>query len=166
MKKSILSCALACCMAIIFLTSCHFSVGTSKDLNTGLSVSYNGFAIEKASLVNSAGKPLKTNKIPLDTGFAIQVTGVENYTLKNGKAYPGCEFTIYDKTGKSLGTAPDLMADIAKNGLDPKGATTLYATLTLHQPFKRGETYHIAARFFDKENKKNEIKTDVNVVLQ
>ena len=58
------------------------------------------------------------------------------------------------------------MADIAKNGLDPNAATTLSATLTLHEPFKRGEKYHITARFFDKENKKNEIKTNVDVVLQ
>lgn len=166
MKKLIISFVALCCVAIIFLTGCHFSVGTSKDLNTGLSVSYNGFKIDNAYLVNSADKPLNTNKIPLDSGFAIQVRGVENYTLKNGKAYPGCELTIYDKTGKSLGTAPDLMADIAKNGLDPNAATTLSATLTLHEPFKRGEKYHITARFFDKENKKNEIKTNVDVVLQ
>jgi hypothetical protein len=166
MKKSIISHTIAACLAILFLTSCHFSVGTSKDLNTGLSVSYNGFKIENAYLVNSLNKPLNSNKIPLDSGFAILVRGVENYTLKNGKAYPGCELTIYDKIGKSLGTAPDLMADIAKNGLDPAGATTLSATLTLHEPFKRGEKYHITARFFDKENKKNEIKTNVDVVLQ
>jgi len=166
MKKSLILSALAFGLAIIVLAGCNFSVGTKKDFNTGLKVSYNGFAIDNAYLVNAAGKPLNTNKIPLDSGFAIQVTGVENYTLKNGKAYPGCELQIWDNTGKSLGTAPDLMADIAKNGLEPRVATVLSATLTLHEPFKRGQTYRIAARFFDKENKKNEIKTDVNVVLK
>jgi len=166
MKKIFIAYALACFLAIILLTGCNFSVGTKKDFNTGLSVSYNGFRIDNAYLVNSSDKQLNTNKIPLDSGFAIQVRGVENYTLKNGKAYPGCELSIFDKTGKSLGTAPDLMAEIAKNGLDPDKATTLSATLTLHEPFKRGEKYHITARFFDKENKKNEIKTSVDVVLQ
>lgn len=166
MKKSLILGILACSLAFIILPGCNFSVGTKKDFNTGLKVSYNGFRIDNAYLVNAAGKPLNTNKIPLDSGFAIQVTGVENYTLKNGKAYPGCELQIWDKTGKSLGTAPDLMAGITKNGLEPKGATVLSATLTLHEPFKRGETYRIAARFFDKENKKNEIKTDVEVALQ
>jgi hypothetical protein len=166
MKKSLILSALACGLAIVLFSGCNFSVGTKKDFNTGLKVSYNGFKIDNAYLVNSAGKPLNTNKISLDSGFAIQVTGVENYTLKNGKAYPGCELQIWDKTGKSLGTAPDLMAELTKNGLEPNAATTLSATLTLHEPFKRGETYRIAARFFDKENKKNEIKTDVEVVLK
>ncbi|MEO6979057.1 MAG: hypothetical protein ABI113_11785, partial [Mucilaginibacter sp.] len=92
--------------------------------------------------------------------------GVENYKLNGGKAYPGCELTLKDKSGKVAGSIPDLFADISKNGLNPTGATTLTAMLTLQHPFVSGETYHITARFFDKEEPKNEIKVDVDVLLQ
>lgn len=166
MKKSLLTCLAACFMELITFCGCHFSAGTQKDVKTGLSVSYNGFAIEGANLTDASGKQLNSNKIPMDSTFAIQVKGVQNYTLRNGKAFPGCELTITDKNNKLLASAPDLMENVVKDGLEPKGAAVLYATISLHPPFKRGETYHIAARFFDKENVKNEIKTDVDVTLQ
>ena len=166
MKKTLLSSALVCAFIALTLTACHFSVGTSKDFNTGLKESHNGFSVSDVFLANKAGQHLKSNKVKMDSTFIIVATGVGNYKLNGGKAYPGCELTLKDKTGKVMGSVPDLMADIAKNGLEPTGATTLTAMLSLHHPFVSGETYHVAARFFDKEDPKNEIKVDVDVLLQ
>jgi len=153
-------------LVMLVSTGCHFSVGTRKDFNTGLSMSYNGFAVNDVFLANRAGKHLKSNKVAMDSTFSIVAAGVENYTLKDGKAYPGCELMIKDKSGKVVGSSPDVMADLAKNGLAPEGATTLFATITLHHPFISGETYHVSVRFFDKQNAKNEIKADIDVLLQ
>lgn len=163
MKKTLLILGFAF-MAV--LSACQFSVGTKKDLKTGLAISYNGFSVEDVFLTNGVRSRLSTNKIPIDSTFSIIATGVGNYKLKDGKAYPGCELTIKDKSGKVMGNAPDLMAEVSRNGLDPAGATTLSATLTLHAPFVAGETYHVTARFFDKENPKNQLTADVNIALQ
>lgn len=151
---------------ILLLSACQFSVGTKKDLKTGLSLSYNGFKADDAYLVDATGKRMENNKVPLNSNFSIVVTGVGNYTLKNGKAYPGCEITVKDKSGKVMGTLPDVMSEAAKNGLDPNGAVTLTATVSMSPPFKVGETYHVIARFFDKQNAKSKLTAEVDVVLQ
>lgn len=165
--KRISPLAFVTCICVTFLFSaCHFSVGTSKDFNTGLKESHNGFTVSNVFLANKAGQHLTSNKVKMDSTFTIVATGVENYKLNDGKVYPGCELTLKDKAGKVLGSIPDLMADLAKNGLVPTGATTLTAMLSLHRPFISGETYHITARFFDKNEPKNVITADVDVLLQ
>lgn len=166
MKKILLPASLVCAFIAITLTACHFSVGTSKDFNTGLKESHNGFVVSDVFLANKAGQHLSSNKVKMDSTFTIVATGVENYKLNGGKAYPGCELILKDKTGKVLGSIPDLLADIAKNGLEPTGATALTAMLSLHHPFVSGETYHVTARFFDKYDPKNVITADVDVLLQ
>ncbi len=166
MKKVILFNILGCALTVIIFAGCHFSAGVKKDLKTGLSVSYNGFEVNEVYLADKAGKPLPNNKVFMDSTFSIIAKGVDNYKLKDGKAYPGCELTIKDKNGKVLGGSPDVMEGIAKDGLIPKNATVLSAILTLHHPFVVGETYHVAARFFDKENAKNELKADIDILLQ
>jgi len=166
MKRTFLLAYATCIFVTILFSACHFSVGTSKDFNTGLKESHNGFAVSEVYLADKAGQHLSSNKVKMDSMFTIVANGVENYKLNNGKAYPGCELTLKDKSGKVMGTIPDLFTDISKNGLDPAGATKLTAMLTLHQPFVSGETYHVTARFFDRYEPKNEIKTDVDVLLQ
>nr|WP_067053643.1 hypothetical protein [Mucilaginibacter sp. L294] len=153
-------------LAVILSAGCQFSAGTKKDLKTGLSTSYNGFTVRDVFLANFMAQHLTSNKIPLNSTFLIIATRVENYTLKDGRAYPGCEITIKDKTGKVMGHIDDVMADVSKNGLMPESATTLSARATLRPPFVKGETYHVAVRFFDKQNAKNTINADIDIVLQ
>jgi len=166
MKKRSLLSALIFSVVMLALAACNFSVGTNKDLKTGLSTYYNGFRVEEVFLANSAKQHLASNKVPLDSTFLIVANGVENYTLKDGKAYPGCEITITDKTKKIVGHIDDAMADVSVNGLEPALAKVLSARITLHQPFLSGETYHVATRFFDKQNEKNKITGDIDIALQ
>jgi hypothetical protein len=166
MKKTFILNIFAFILAVIILSGCHFSVGSNKDLSTGLSSSYNGFSVKDVFLADTAGKHLSSNKIPINSTFFIIANGIGNYTLKNGKAYPGCEITINDKNGKLMGHLPDAMAEISKDGLEPSVAAALSANVTLSPPLVVGEPYHVAIRFFDKENEKNKITADVDVVLQ
>ncbi|MBD1384307.1 hypothetical protein IDJ75_03380 [Mucilaginibacter rigui] len=161
-----LTCIAFLLLSITTLTGCHFSAGTNKDLKTGLSSSYYGFSVEDVFLANSSKERLSSNKIPLNSTFLILATGVGNYTLKDGKAYPGCEITIKDKSGKTVGHIDNAMSDISSSGLPPEGATTLSARVTLYPPFVAGETYHVSVRFFDNQNEKNKITADIDIVLQ
>jgi hypothetical protein len=151
-------------LSVLFLAACNFSVGTKKDLKTGLSMSYNGFSVDDVFLADGAGTQLSSNKIPLGSKFLIVANGVEHYTLKDGKAYPGVAITVKDKAGKIMGNIDDVLN--LTNGLDPNGATVLKASLTLSPPFLAGNTYHVSVRFFDKQNAKNKITANADIELQ
>lgn len=166
MKKTSFLNVFAFALAGFMLMGCQFSVGTKKDLNTGLSVSYNGFKVDDVFLTNKAGERLSSNKIPISSTIFMVANNVSNYTLRDGKAYPGCEITVKDKSGKILGHIDDAMAAYSKNGVEPASATALSANMTLRPPFLVGETYHVSVRFFDKENAKSKITGDVHIVLQ
>lgn len=136
---------------LLVLSSCNFSKGVKKDLATGLSASYNGFSIDDIYLV-SGDQKLGSNTIPLGTKIAIVASGVENFTEKDGKVFPGCSILLTDKSGKEILKLPDAFADMV-NGTNAADAKALQATLTTGNPMVAGETYHMKARFYDKNKK-------------
>lgn len=144
---------------------CSFNGGVKKDLTTGLTASYAGFAVNDVKLVTPQGIALTDNTVSLDSSFAIAVFGVRHFQLIDGKAYPGCELTIKDTPGKIIAHAADVLAAFTKDGIATKDAVDLAATIRMSKPLIVGEKYHITARFFDKQNSKNELLAEVNVVL-
>ncbi len=154
---------------VLLLTAtaaCNFSKGVKKDLNTGLSTSYNGFAIEDAYMSEGEeGKKLSSNEVALGAQVNIQITGVENFKEENGKIFPGCTLILTDVTGKELLNLPDLFAD-AKEGLPAAEGKNLRAKLTTGDPMMAGQTYHIKCRFFDKKNTTSEIIADADLVMK
>ncbi len=148
---------------IVLLTSCHFSKGVKKDLSTGLSASYNGFSIDDIYLAKEDTR-LNSNIIPLGSKINITVTGVDNFTVKNGKVFPGCTIILTNKAGKEILNLPDAFADMV-NGTTAAEAKTLLATLTTGEPMAAGETYHLRTRFFDKNKKENEIVADIDLLV-
>lgn len=148
---------------IVLLTSCHFSKGVKKDLSTGLSASYNGFSIDDIYLAKEDTR-LNSNIIPLGSKINITVTGVDNFTVKNGKVFPGCTIILTNKAGKEILNLPDAFADMV-NGTTAAEAKTLLATLTTGEPMAAGETYHLKTRFFDKNKKENEIVADIDLLV-
>lgn len=156
--------------AIILLfifASCNFSKGVKKDLNTGLTTSYNGFAVDDVFLTQGeeGGTKLSSNKVALGARINVMATGVANFAETNGMVFPGCTIILTDKAGKELLNLPDAFSDMG-NGLKREEATTLRATLTTGDPMTAGETYHLKCRFYDKKKKENEIVTNVDLVMQ
>ena len=153
--------------AILFsliFSSCNFSKGVKKDLSTGLSASYNGFSIEDIYLA-SEEKRLSNNSIAMGSKINITATGVENFTAKDGKVFPGCTILLTDKTGKEILNLPDAFADM-KEGTTAAEAKTLQASLNTGDPMLVGETYHLSVRFFDKNKKENEIVANVDLLMK
>lgn len=150
-------------VALIFL-SCDFSKGTKKDLNSGLSINYNGFRIGETYLVGSDDKPVTTNEVPLNSEVSIVVQGIENYVLKDEKAYPGLMLTVTDPQGKAVIDEMDLFGD--SDGYSPVDAAILRGTVTVGAPMKSGETYHIRMRIWDKNKVENEIVGEVDISVK
>ncbi|MGZ5219855.1 MAG: hypothetical protein ACXWV2_06770 [Chitinophagaceae bacterium] len=150
---------------LFFLASCQFSKGVKKDLNTGLTASYNGFTIDDIFLTDADGNRLKNNKIKLGTQLLVMATGVDHYAEKGGNVFPGCTIILTDKNKKELLNLRDAFEDM-KDGTPAAQAKTLQAQLYTGDPMIIGETYHLNVRFFDKNKKENEIIANVDIVMR
>ena len=154
--------------AILFsliFTSCNFSKGVKKDLNTSLSAAYNGLALEDIYLTDAKGNRLSNNQISLGSKLDVVATGVDYFVEKDGKVFPGCSILLTDKTGKEILNLPDAFAEM-KEGTIIAEAKTLQASLNTGDPMLVGETYHLSVRFFDKNKKENEIVANVDLLMK
>ena len=144
--------------------SCEFSAGKKKDFNTGLSISNDGFTVEDSYLVGPDNTTKADNKVPLNSTVAIVLEGIGNYELKDGKAYPGLMLTVTDAAGNAVLDEPDLLAN--SDGFSPADAAVLRGTVTVGNPMRSGETYHVKMRVWDKNKFENEIIAEVDIDVQ
>lgn len=164
MKKAVLF--IISIQLLTLLYSCSYSKGVKKDLTTGLSTSYNGFSIEDVYLADGEEtNKASSNTLALGSKILIVVTGVGNYTVKDGKVFPGCTIILKDAAGKEILNLPDAFAD-QQDGLPAKEASTLKATLTTGDPMVVGQKYHFSAVFFDKLKKESTISSEVDVIMK
>ncbi len=144
--------------------ACEFSVGTKKDLSTGLSYSYNGFAVEEVLLVGPDNVAQSSNEVPLNSQIAIVVQGLTNYELKDGKAFPGLMISVTDKAGIAVIEEADLFAN--SEGYPETDAAVLRGSVTAGEPMKTGETYHFKMRVWDKVKPENELTAEVDIEVK
>jgi len=104
------------------------------------------------------------NKVQLNTKMAIVAVGINNYALKDGKAFPGMMLLVTDKKGTPVINAPDLFE--GDQGHPPAAATELRGAITVAQPMIAGETYHVKMRVWDKVKTDNEINIETDLVVQ
>lgn len=152
----------AACALLLF--ACSFSAGTKKDFATGLSHSYNGFAVEEVLLVGPDNAAMTDNEVVLNSKVAIVAQGITNYELKDGKAFPGLALSLTDKTGSPVINEADLFAN--SDGYSPADASVLRGSVTVGEPMKSGETYHLKTRIWDKTNPENELTAEVDIVVK
>ena len=144
--------------------SCNFSAGTKKDLGTGLSFKYNGFAVDEVLLVGPDNTAMNNNEALLSTQIAIVIQGLTNYSLKDDKAFPGLMLSVTDKEGIAVLNEADLFA--GSEGYSAADAAVLRGTVTVGDPMKAGETYHVKLRVWDKIKPENELTAEVDIVVK
>lgn len=145
------------------MPGCNFSKGTKKDLTTGLSYNYNGFSVNDVILIDAQNNKMNTNKVSLNTQIAVAAIGVANYSIKDGKAFPGMALIVTDKNGTPVINAADLFQ--GGEGYPPEKATELRGTISVGKPMESGQTYHVKLHIWDKVTPKNEINAEVNLVV-
>jgi hypothetical protein len=146
-------------------SACNFSVGTNKDLATGLSYSYNGFRVERVVPVGADNTVMGNNEVVLNTQVAIVVEGLNNYELKGDKAFPGLMMTVTDKSGVAVISEADLFSE-SKEGYSAADASVLRATITIGNPMVSGETYHAKIRIWDKVKPENELTAEIDLKVK
>ena len=161
MKKQAITLLLLSCA---IMAACNFSKGAKKDLLTGLSFNYNGFRVRDVVLLDPANKAMTSNKVQLNTQIAVAAVGMNNYGLKDGKAFPGMMLLVTDKKGVPVISAADLFD--GDQGHPPASATELRGTITVAQPMAAGETYHVKLHIWDKVTAANELNAETDLVVQ
>jgi hypothetical protein len=127
------------------------SAGVKLDVNTGTKTSYSGFSVDEIYIVDANDAQLSSNEVALDTKFSIVYQGIENYTLKDGKAFPGLSMEVTDAAGNFILNEADLFS-ASSEGYSAEEASVLRGSVTVGEPMKSGETYHCKIRVFDKNS--------------
>ncbi|NBU97281.1 MAG: hypothetical protein EBS19_03530 [Spirochaetia bacterium] len=161
MKKS-MSFLLASISLFLFAIGC--SKGTNKDFKTGLSYNYNGFSVSEVLLAGPDNIAMKSNEVQMNTSVAIVIQGLENYTLKDDKAFPGMMLTVSNKNGEEVIHNDDLFADT--EGYSATDASILRGTFPIGEPMVIGETYHVKMRVWDKNKKETELNAEVDLLVK
>ncbi len=136
------------------------SAGVKMDVNTGTKTNYSGFAVDDIYIVDTEDKELTSNEVALDTKFSIVYEGVKNYSLKDGKAFPGLSLQVTDEAGAYILNESDLLASYT-DGFSAEDASVLRGSVTVGNPMISGSTYHCKIRVFDK-NSKAEIVSELD----
>jgi hypothetical protein len=155
---------LVLCAVALGLAACNFSAGTKKDFGTGLSYSYNGFTVDQVLLAGPDNLAMSDNEVVLNSEIAIVAQGLANYQMKDDKVFPGLMLSVTDKAGTEVLGAKDLFSDT--EGYSAVDASVLRGTVTVGDPMKTGETYHVKMRIWDKIKTDNELTVDVDLVVK
>jgi len=135
-------------IAIIFLMVSSCSIGYMKDSETGLKLSYNGFTMDDVSMTIDGNK-IHSNEIPYGRRVHIEIEGLKDFHIFNGKASIGCEVTITNKDGEVMLHSPDVFT-ATDGGYDAAFLEEIEISMPAVHPLKTGETYHWEGRFWDK----------------
>ncbi len=150
---------------VLFTTACHFSAGYQKNiLSNGLSFKYSGFDVKSVILVDSAGKIMEDNKVGLNSQVSVVALGMGHFELKEGKAFPGMMLSVTDKAGLALIDEADLFA--GGGGYPPANTAQLRGDITVAQPMRTGETYHVKIHIWDKVKPSNTVDAEVDLVVR
>jgi len=136
-------------MAFIF-NACNFSVGTFKDLSTGLKLSNNGLSYTEGYLSMDNAK-LSSNEFPLNKVVYLFFDGVEGFTEAEGKVYPGASLVITDEMDNKILEVADLFEQYAESGLSIEDSKSISLSITTGNPMEAGKKYLWKSKIWDKK---------------
>jgi hypothetical protein len=134
-----------------FLGGCEFSVGAKKDLNTGLSASYNGLSADNIFLAGANDSALTNNEVVLGSKVKIIADGVDNFKVVDNKVFPGCTILLLSAANDSIIFIPDAYQDLT-DGKAANEANYLTASLNTGDPMQVNGTYLLKVKFYDKQD--------------
>jgi hypothetical protein len=149
---------------LVAIVAIGCSTGTRKDLVSGMSISYNGFSVGEAQLVNGQDQVTTSNEVSMNEQIAIVVNDIENYEEKEGRVFPVLDLIVTDKDGNVALEGNDILAN--EEGYLPADGAVLRGTITVGNPMKSGETYHAKMTITDKLKTSNVITVEVDLVVK
>ena len=134
---------------VLMLTACagKKTRGVKKNLNTGLTSSYQTMSLESAILMMN-DEVLNHTDIPLGERFLLINENVTGMKEKDGKVSVGCSLRITDEKGMVLLDEKDLFA--GNDVFVKEEATRLKCTINTGKPMEWEKNYTIQVVFWDK----------------
>lgn len=125
--------------------------GVKFDNNTELQTGFQGLTVGNVYIVDGKDKKISSSSVALNSTFSIIYEDVKNYTLKDGKAYPGIAILVSDASQNVVISEADLLASYT-DGLSKEDAAVLRASITVGDPMKPGQ-YICSVTVTDKNNR-------------
>lgn len=138
-------------VAFIF-SACNFSVGTNKDLLSGLTLSNNGLSYSEGYL-SMDNQKLSSNKFPMDKVIYLFFDGVEGFQETEGKVFLGASLVVTDASGNKILEEADLFASYNESGVSVEDAKKISLNLKIGNPMKVGAKYVWKSKIWDKKGK-------------
>lgn len=151
-------------ISLFILSACDTGKAVKNDQGSGLSMKYNGFVIDELTLVDASNQPMDKNIVKRSTEVAIVAKGLGNFTLKDEKAYPGLTLSVTNKEGVVILHEVDFFA--GNDGYTPADASVIRGTITVGDPMKSGQTYHVTMKVWDKLKPETELTAEVDLVVE
>lgn len=130
-----------------------FSKGIKKDLMTGLSVTYDGFTIDEAVLLDSNGQTLSSNQVGLESKIKIKITGLDGFHAINGQVFPGASILVTDTNQVAILDEKELFSEYDSTGCSIEDSRTITLSVTVGDPMQEGNLYIWKSRVWDKKGK-------------
>lgn len=129
-----------------------------------MSISYNGFRVGEATLVNGENQVTTSNVVSMNEKIALVVNDIENYEEKEGRVFPVLDLIVTNKDGETTLEGKDILA--SEEGYLPQDAAVMRGTITVGNPMRSGETYHAKMTITDKLKPENVITVEVDLVVK
>jgi hypothetical protein len=137
-------------LCIFLFNAC--SVGVKKDLLIGLKVTNNGLSFEESYLMMDSAK-INSNEFPLGKTIFVYFTGLDGFTLKDGKVNFGASISITDEKGNKVMEKPDLFPSSDQSGYTPDQVKVIYLNFNAVSPLVPGSKYFWKSKIWDKNSK-------------
>lgn len=118
--------------------------------NINLQTLFEGLTFERAQLIDSGGKKIVGDEVPVNSKFTIEIDGVKNFTLANGKAFPQLSLLVTGDKGPVV--KEDNLLGSNTQGLSPEDASTLHGTVNVGKPMEIGKQYACVIKITDANN--------------
>ena len=133
-------------MAFIF-NACNFSVGTHKDLMSGLKLSNNGLSYTEGYLSMDNAR-LSSNEFAMGKVVYVFFDGLEGFTEAEGKVYPAASMVVTDESGNTIVDYPNMLEQAA-SGVSAADLKQLSFKLTVGNPMETGKKYLWKSKIWD-----------------
>lgn len=118
--------------------------------DTELQSGIQGLQVGEIYIVDGDDKRISGSEVALNSKFSIVYEGLKNFTLKDGKVFPGLSIMVIDGNQNMVINEADLYASNS-DGLTEEDASVLRAPVTVAEPMKPGQ-YICTIQVVDKNN--------------
>ena len=120
------------------------------DNDTELQTTIQGLSVKDIYIVDANNKKISESEITLNSIFFIVYEGVNNFVLKNGKAFPELNIQVSNPNQNMDVSETDVLSSDA-DGLSEEEASTIRAMFSITEPMQAGN-YNCLVQIMDKNN--------------